>query len=163
MSFLKKKNFLKLKYYKSNHEINPYEVIKIFCNIKDSKKYLYTIKEHDHNTRVVEGHTYKCLRKFEMASLLHSVKCKKKWFLWKKKSCFIIVMWPWENYLISLWKIKISKNGKRNVSGFTRSFRASPHFSKSRNLSHPSLILGVPLCCFNRCNVVEMALCALQG
>ena len=55
MSFLKKENFLKVL-----QSMNLYK--KIFCNTKDANKSSYTIKEHDHNTRVIESHTYKFLR-----------------------------------------------------------------------------------------------------
>ena len=127
MSFLKKENFLKVL-----QSMNLYK--KIFCNTKDANKSSYTIKEHDHNTRVIESHTYKFLRKFDIESVILSIIVRRNDFYEKKKTCFIIIKWLWENDIISLWKIKVSQTDKSNISGFTWSFRALPHF----NMGFPS-------------------------
>lgn len=78
MSFLKKDNFLKVL-----QSVNLYK--KIFCNTKDANKSSYTIKEHDHNTRVIGSHTYKFFKKFYIESLILSIIVRRNDFYEKRK------------------------------------------------------------------------------
>ena len=66
---------------------------------------------------------------WDSISFILSITVRRNDIYKKKKTCFIIIKWPWENYIISLWKIKVSQTEKSNISGFTWSFRAVPHFN----------------------------------